>query len=1310
MITTRKLPTATTKALLTLAQQPQARLLTVNDCCFLLDGNCKTHEHKYIPSQAFSILREKEWITPPQARGDQLAECTISELGKAAASSIQALQSQYTQLEFDLETIDNHMKSTQLALFDATQSPEETAAPAALIEVMPDQPEEEHESQHAPAFIETSNASTEVTDLEREQIENQTQPQEQTPVITLVDKVARYMPKRADVLKAIAFSIGETTPDQIARCHQVKREGQAPYYLVESEHIADYRYKVQYTAYGFTCTCTSGKEQFVHVYHQSRVCPHVRWSLAASLEARAAQDERVREESQEEQPAASPIITDEPQLSSQLAPEQVEGLQEPAPEEQEPQPAVQTQGLYNYIKQLCGHEYAAIYPGFTICHLSYEEWVASIAQRQCNTCIHEHAIQTFKEQSTRPWYEEFTPEVLVWYEQAVSIAATLQRPFTEREVLSRAWEEGYELALNCHPRFKRISSPCIDSLTGKLQGPTYVLLSDGEGQPEPTVTRSQGEHIQDQEYETPMLQEMPAQQSQAQTKYLTCAETAKIVRDELKNAFPSIKFSVRSRTYSMGASIDVKWTNGPTEADVQHIVKHYEGAAFDSSQDLKTYHENTYNGERVHFGADYIHTERLYSVKALQEVASAYCHQYSYTVPTVKQSSYDGSAYIPNEEDIILDTGRYLAQEVARAAAQVDMTPKPVREPEQKERKEPERKRDEEPQPPTARKHTTEAKTESPSPIQFEGQPIELEVLDILKACDVDGSSVTLPRQLDRKLYLKVNDTLERIGGKWNRKAKTHLFEDDPRALFYWMLETGTQPPKNPTSYFPTSAHIAERMTAAIPATAKRILEPSAGTGNIARAIRDYCVYQKIDMQLDCCELVTTFQEKLKDQGFSIVASDFLQYQPDYGYDAIVMNPPFSLESDPLAYITHIEHAWSMLNPNGIIVAIAPSGFAFKQDKRTKALRELVQLFGNWQDLAAGAFKDAGTLVNTLLLSMQKPAQATPPEDRKEHEPQSQDQEVTGELSPTSQVVSTQAMTPEPIKTTGADLEHQETIILATYRQDAKTRRHWLEFYNHLTEEQVAELHRDGWKWSRYRQQWHTNQRYAQPPKWATIENQEQCSYSEERADMYEHRSERHAQESSRAHRKVDEIASYIPMSQPIMIGHHSERRHRRDIDKIDRGMQKAIQEHDKAKYYHEKAEASERHLQYIERPDVIYRRIERLEADKRKMERSRLDWQPNSKEYERRLAILTEQIEANKAALEEAGGIVADHVNVEPGDLVLIDGSQAIIKKVNPKKYICELTHLRLANGEPWTMALDKSKLQRIIKKHNDREKQPQV
>lgn len=69
-------------------------------------------------------------------------------------------------------------------------------------------------------------------------------------------------------------------------------------------------------------------------------------------------------------------------------------------------------------------------------------------------------------------------------------------------------------------------------------------------------------------------------------RYLSCAETAKLVRAALKRNFPRVKFSVRSSTYSGGASIDVQWTDGPAFSLVEPILKQYERSRFDSSIDM----------------------------------------------------------------------------------------------------------------------------------------------------------------------------------------------------------------------------------------------------------------------------------------------------------------------------------------------------------------------------------------------------------------------------------------------------------------------------------------------------------------------------------------------------------------------------------------------------------------------------------------------------------------------------------------------------------------------------------------------------
>lgn len=97
----------------------------------------------------------------------------------------------------------------------------------------------------------------------------------------------------------------------------------------------------------------------------------------------------------------------------------------------------------------------------------------------------------------------------------------------------------------------------------------------------------------------------------------TCAETAKLVRSSLKEAFPGVKFSVRGREYSGGASIRVEWLDGPTAREVEQITNRFKASYFDGSIDYQGSIHQMMDGKQVIFGADYIFTERQHSDEAV---------------------------------------------------------------------------------------------------------------------------------------------------------------------------------------------------------------------------------------------------------------------------------------------------------------------------------------------------------------------------------------------------------------------------------------------------------------------------------------------------------------------------------------------------------------------------------------------------------------------------------------------------------------------------------------------------------------------
>jgi len=64
---------------------------------------------------------------------------------------------------------------------------------------------------------------------------------------------------------------------------------------------------------------------------------------------------------------------------------------------------------------------------------------------------------------------------------------------------------------------------------------------------------------------------------------------AQAIKKELKKVFPAVKFSCRYSTFAWGDSVDVYWTDGPTEAEVEKYTKKYQNWSFDGMTDMYSY-------------------------------------------------------------------------------------------------------------------------------------------------------------------------------------------------------------------------------------------------------------------------------------------------------------------------------------------------------------------------------------------------------------------------------------------------------------------------------------------------------------------------------------------------------------------------------------------------------------------------------------------------------------------------------------------------------------------------------------------------
>lgn len=80
------------------------------------------------------------------------------------------------------------------------------------------------------------------------------------------------------------------------------------------------------------------------------------------------------------------------------------------------------------------------------------------------------------------------------------------------------------------------------------------------------------------------------------------------LRKELKRQFPGVTFSITSKSYSGGNSIDVRWTDGPLTADVDKIADRYQECDFNGMEDLETCRNSVFPG--LFCGAHYVQTQR----------------------------------------------------------------------------------------------------------------------------------------------------------------------------------------------------------------------------------------------------------------------------------------------------------------------------------------------------------------------------------------------------------------------------------------------------------------------------------------------------------------------------------------------------------------------------------------------------------------------------------------------------------------------------------------------------------------------------
>lgn len=233
-------------------------------------------------------------------------------------------------------------------------------------------------------------------------------------------------------------------------------------------------------------------------------------------------------------------------------------------------------------------------------------------------------------------------------------------------------------------------------------------------------------------------------------------------------------------------------------------------------------------------------------------------------------------------------------------------------------------------------------------------------------------------------LVEKVNKILAEYYGEVIGNGQAQ--EEDP-------LQNVKTTPARYFGFYPTPEDAARELLDGFPllqrkdAPKLRILEPSAGTGNLAR--RCVKAIEETDRWsgsrerwaneyhsgniVDCVEIQPHLAAGLEAEGIynRVYCQDFLTLSPEVTglYDRVVMNPPFDRERD----IDHVMHALKFLKPDGMLAAIMSAGTEFRETRKAAAFRELMErMNARWCDLPPGSFASVGTYCNTITLRVRK--------------------------------------------------------------------------------------------------------------------------------------------------------------------------------------------------------------------------------------------------------------------------------------------------------------------------------------------------
>ncbi|MCC3767276.1 DUF3560 domain-containing protein [Streptomyces sp. UNOC14_S4] len=207
---------------------------------------------------------------------------------------------------------------------------------------------------------------------------------------------------------------------------------------------------------------------------------------------------------------------------------------------------------------------------------------------------------------------------------------------------------------------------------------------------------------------------------------------------------------------------------------------------------------------------------------------------------------------------------------------------------------------------------------------------------------------------------------------------------------------------------------------------------------------------------------------------------------------------------------------------------------------------------------------------------------------------------------------------------------------------------------------------------------------------------------AEDRATRFGRYADNAATRSEAAWKRGHEISERFHMGQPILVGHHSEPRARRDHKRMDSAMHTSISERDKAGYWADREKAAAGYEQFRRNPARTLRRIDKLRAELRAVEK----WQRgesahgytqniNNPDTRQELEIqhkeLSEEIAYWQDVIKEAeqnGFKIWSRADFQRGDYAQAGGKWWEVLRVNTKSLT--IPHIHIGIGKKVVQAAD--------------------